>query len=138
MYYTVYVSSATALLSEHELLDLLTTSRRNNRRLGITGMLLYKDGNFMQALEGPREAVERLEETIARDRRHHGMLTLLSGTADRRQFPEWAMGFRHLGGVDAAAVPGFTDFLLQPLTSSTFTEHPTRAHKLLLSFRKAM
>jgi len=50
----VYVSSATELFSDTQLENLLLRSRQNNSTLGITGMLLYKDGNFMQCLEGPK------------------------------------------------------------------------------------
>jgi len=48
----VYVSSATRPLEENELLDMLKTCQRNNARTNVTGLLLYKGGNFMQALEG--------------------------------------------------------------------------------------
>ena len=48
----VYVSAARKLFDEAELSALLTQCRANNARLGVTGVLLYADGNFMQALEG--------------------------------------------------------------------------------------
>ncbi len=59
MFFLVYVSSAVRPFSRVDLDDLLATSRANNARVGITGMLLYKDGNFMQVLEGDEEAVRR-------------------------------------------------------------------------------
>lgn len=46
----IYTSSAVELFREDELVELLKTSRDNNRRRGITGMLLYNDGNFLQVL----------------------------------------------------------------------------------------
>ena len=46
-----YVSSAVRKLDDHELLEVLRVARKNNERLGVTGMLLYHDGNFMQILE---------------------------------------------------------------------------------------
>ena len=46
----VYVSSATRPFQEAELQDLLLKARENNARLGVTGMLLYIGGNFMQLL----------------------------------------------------------------------------------------
>ena len=54
MFYTVYVSSAVDLFSDEELLKLLDVSRKNNQALDVTGMLLYKGGNFMQFLEGEK------------------------------------------------------------------------------------
>jgi hypothetical protein len=57
VYYLVYVSAAVTWFSEAELRALLTGARFRNENADITGMLLYKDGNFMQALEGSEAAV---------------------------------------------------------------------------------
>ncbi len=62
MFSLTYVSSAVRPFAEDELADLLAVSRQNNARLGITGMLLYKDGNFMQVLEGEEAEVRTLYE----------------------------------------------------------------------------
>jgi hypothetical protein len=52
MIYLVYVSSAVKPFLSSELVDLLSKSHVYNTEVGITGMLLYKDGNFMQTIEG--------------------------------------------------------------------------------------
>ena len=57
IFYLVYVSSAVRLFATAELLKILGKFRRNNQLLGISGLLLYKDGNFIQALEGTEETV---------------------------------------------------------------------------------
>jgi Sensors of blue-light using FAD len=62
--------------STEELTDLLRKSRDNNAALGITGMLLYKDGNFMQVLEGDEERVRALATKVSQDRRHRGFIQL--------------------------------------------------------------
>lgn len=48
MYHLIYASSASKPFSQLELDDLLIKARQNNIRLGITGMLIYRDGNFIQ------------------------------------------------------------------------------------------
>jgi hypothetical protein len=53
----VYASSAKQLFSEEDLTALLQQSRDNNTRLGLSGLLLYKDGNFMQVLERPDDGL---------------------------------------------------------------------------------
>jgi hypothetical protein len=53
----VYASSAKQLFSEEDLTALLQQSRDNNTRLGLSGLLLYKDGNFMQVLERPDDVL---------------------------------------------------------------------------------
>ncbi|MGM0559824.1 MAG: BLUF domain-containing protein [Pseudomonadota bacterium] len=90
----LYVSSAPHLVDEDSLLEILKTSRRNNLERAITGILLYVEGNYMQVLEGPREAVLDLKETIYRDPRHHTVIEILNLPVGERIFAEWSMGFR--------------------------------------------
>lgn len=138
MFYLVYVSSAVRPFSRSDLEDLLATSRENNARAGITGMLLYKDGNFMQVLEGEEGAVRALYDKIGKDPRHRGEITLREGFAQGRQFPGWTMGFRDLQSREVRDIPGYSEFLNTPLTGREFSEDPTRAQKLLLTFKKSM
>ena len=70
MYQLVYVSTATEPFSSEELTRLLETSRKNNTADGVTGMLLYHDGNFFQVLEGDRDAVIGVFRRVERDPRH--------------------------------------------------------------------
>jgi hypothetical protein len=138
MFMLVYVSSAVELFSEQELTALLDESRKNNSKLDITGMLLYKDGNFMQFLEGPKEAVLALVEKIKLDPRHRGMIVLLHEEHANREFEQWAMGFKKLGAEAFLEVPGYSDFLDLPLTSEQFLLNPSKSLKLLLNFKKVM
>jgi hypothetical protein len=92
----VYVSSAYKPFSDVELLELLRVSRLNNERRGITGMLLYRDGNFMQVLEGPASVVDEVIAKIKRDTRHHGVILMSRRGVQERQFAEWQMAFRNM------------------------------------------
>jgi hypothetical protein len=138
MFSLVYVSSATRPFSGEDLRVLLGTCRKNNAELGITGMLLYKDGNFMQVLEGDEGAVRGLYERIAADPRHGGEITLQQGYVEGRQFPDWSMGFRDLDSPEARSDPGYSEFLNAPLTGREFSGDPTRAQKLLITFKRTM
>jgi hypothetical protein len=138
MFSLVYVSSAVTPFSPSELRDLLATCHENNVKLGISGMLLYKDGNFMQVLEGEEERVRTLYATIGLDPRHRGLLTLTQGPLAERQFPDWSMGFRDLSAPDARSVPGYSQFLNTPLTSAEFSSDPSRAKRLLTTFKQSM
>lgn len=138
LYSLVYVSSATTLYSQPELDEILAHSHRNNAAAGISGVLLYKDGNLMQVLEGEEAKVRSLYATIAADRRHKGLIVLWEGSAETRQFPGWKMAFRNLNGADAAATPGYSEFLNVSLTSAEFVGNPTVAQKLLTTFRQSM
>jgi hypothetical protein len=138
MYLVVYVSSAVELFSEEQLTDILKKSRENNSAVGVTGMLLYKDGNFMQLLEGAKEAVEETLGRIEHDPRHRHILKLLQQEAPERNFSEWSMGFKKLKRDSSPETPGYSDFLNLPLDSREFIETPSKSLKLLLSFRKVV
>lgn len=134
----VYVSSATLPFSGEDLRALLATCRKNNAGLGVTGMLLYKDGNFMQLIEGDQGAVLGLYAKIAADGRHGGEITLNKGFVEERQFPDWSMAFRDLGLPEERSSPGYSEFLNSSLTGREFSENPSRAQKLLLTFKRTM
>ena len=110
LYSLAYESQASVPFTEPDLLDLLGLSRAKNAERGVTGILLYRQGTFLQVLEGPRERVEEIYATIAADPRHHAVDTVLVEERRERRFPEWTMGFAdvegHLGDVD-----GFNDVL---------------------------
>jgi hypothetical protein len=91
----VYVSTAVARPTEAELEALLDEARGRNLEAGITGLLLYNDGNFVQAIEGPPAAIERLWQSLQRDPRHRGITVILDQEDHEREFGQWAMAFRH-------------------------------------------
>ena len=138
MWSLVYISSAVRLFSNDELKALLEQSRAKNARLAITGMLLYQDGNFMQVLEGPHEAVLGLYRTIECDPRHHGVLELIRQRIETREFAGWSMGFKNLADVNLQQMPGYSAFLNERLTSPGFQGDASRAQKLLRMFREQM
>lgn len=135
MFHLVYVSSAARPFSKTELVELLQVARANNERLGITGMLLYRDGNFMQVLEGEEPMVRDLYARIERDPRHQGSIILLEESLKRRQFGEWSMGFRDLNDREVHALPGFSQFMNKALVADNFRYDPTGCLRLLSIFR---
>ncbi|MEY2892979.1 MAG: hypothetical protein RJA98_2887 [Pseudomonadota bacterium] len=90
----VYVSTARHRLSLDEIDHLLERARVRNERVGVTGVLLYNDGNFMQYLEGPAAGMAEVYAAIQRDALHSGLIELQRDTPPHREFQEWSMGFR--------------------------------------------
>lgn len=103
----VYSSSASDTFTEAGLPDLLVQSRENNARLGLTGMLLYRDGHFLQLLEGDDDVVRDRMDVIAGDLRHRHISTLLEVNIEARQFPDWTMGYGAIAPGDIDLVPGY-------------------------------
>jgi hypothetical protein len=135
LYHIVYVSSASHLFSKQELLDLLEKAREKNYRLGITGLLLYRDGDFIQLLEGDKAAVENLYATINADPRHSQATILLEEPTDQRLFNDWSMGFRNLSDPDVQATPGFSQYMNTRLVADSFADDPSGCLELMALFR---
>ncbi len=130
----IYSSAATAPFSERELEELLQKSRLNNLAADITGMLLYKDGNFMQTLEGPAIAVQTLLGKIKSDSRHSDVTTLMEGPILERSFGNWSMGFKKITQDTPISIPGYHDSGDFSLMSSQFLQNPRRSFDLLHHF----
>ena len=122
--------------TQNELLELLTNVREKNARLGVTGLLLYDDGNFMQVLEGAKETVKALYDTITKDRRHQGYVVIDEDELPARQFSDWSMGFSNLIDPEVKAMPGFSEIMDRHLRAEEFRSDPTGCLKLLSFFRK--
>ena len=138
MYSLVYVSSATEALPPQALVALLQTARVRSADAGVTGMLLYKDGNFMQVLEGEEQSVKATYSKISEDPRHKGLMVLLAGPAPGRAFPDWSMAFRDLRSPELVGLAGFSDFLNTSLSAAEFANAPDRARRLLQTFKSSM
>ena len=105
----VYSSNATQAMSDDALRGLLEQSRASNAARDVTGMLLYRNGRFIQILEGPEQAVRETMGKIERDPRHDGLRVLIDEFIDERNFAEWTMGYEPIAMPDAQAPDGFRD-----------------------------
>ena len=72
--------------------SILTQSRQFNPTSGITGILCYGGGIFLQAIEGGRNAVSDLYGHIQKDPRHKDVVLLHYEEISERRFGGWTMG----------------------------------------------
>ncbi len=133
----VYVSASSHLMENVELEELLTVSRAHNIRLGLTGMLLYYEGAFMQVLEGSEETVRGLYARISQDPRHHLITLLLEEYLPERNFPDWSMGYHRLQADEVRELEGFTSLAAADQFLAYFQDAPQKSLKLLQSFRNS-
>jgi hypothetical protein len=131
----IYVSSSVRELNDEELLDILKVSRENNSSNDVSGLLLYKGGNFMQVLEGPDDVVVSLFEKIEQDPRHKGVSIISQERIQKRQFPAWEMAFTNLDNPAIRNEPGYSKFLHDEFTADLYRNEPKRAYIMLLTFR---
>jgi Sensors of blue-light using FAD len=110
MFSLIYTSKEQQKFAPRDLKKLLVSARIRNSETGVTGMLVYQDGTFLQVLEGKEEAVEEIFSRIERDTRH-GDIRVLSRNVSRPKRPmfgEWSMGFSDVKGT-AQILRGFID-----------------------------
>lgn len=136
MYQLIYASSSSVPFSSDELLELLKVSRSNNQKLNVTGLLLYRAGQFLQVLEGNREDVVSLYQKILLDKRHKDSRLLTEGEQAHRDFPDWSMGFRSFE-LSEESPPGFTNLLNSAPNQPMLAQHRAAARLLLGAFRTA-
>lgn len=129
-----YLSSATVPFSQAELDALLAKSRANNTRDDISGMLLYRDGDFLQVLEGPEAAVRTTFQRISRDPRHARVMLIDESDIDARSFADWSMGFRRLAKDEQPT--GFVDFFDRGFKPESVIDVRGEVYRYLKSFRE--
>jgi hypothetical protein len=120
MPYRLAYMSTSSPWTRPDLLALLRAARTKNAALGVTGVLLHRQGRFVQLLEGGSEEVQALYATIRADPRHRDVTLVWDDQGDTRWFADWWMAFRDLEE-DPVTEPALTDVLRGPADASTFS-----------------
>lgn len=132
----IYVSSASRLMSEEDLIHLLNQARSRNEEHKVTGMLLYAGGNFMQVLEGEEKDVEEIYSTILNDERNKGNIVIEKENIKNRDFPDWSMGFKNLTNHKKAAIKGYSEFLERKMGPEEIANKSNEVVELLYGFKE--
>jgi Sensors of blue-light using FAD len=105
----IYKSFEAVPFNASDLTRLLASSRLRNVEAGLTGILIYDKGTFLQALEGDPSSMQTTFARIERDARHKDITVLLrEPDASKRMFGNWSMGYAD--GLGAASIlKGFVD-----------------------------
>jgi hypothetical protein len=130
----LYISSACKPFSAEQLYELLVTAREKNKALGVTGMLIYKGGNFLQLLEGESAAVLKVFDSIQKDTRHKDITNILQRRIEERVFRDWSMGFRYMDHNEA--LPIFDDYMSDVMSRQQFRENSKFAYQFINTFNQ--
>lgn len=87
----IYASDAQEGLRYRDFMTIMAKAGETNRDRAITGLLCYGGGQFLQALEGDRLAVNGLYHHIVKDPRHSNCQLLSVEEISSRDFAEWSM-----------------------------------------------
>jgi hypothetical protein len=136
LYELIYVSLATREMSRADLTELLDQSRRKNARLNITGLLVYHQKEFMQLLEGNKDDIFSLYDTICQDERNTQNHLLWDGPIQQRSFADWSMAFLLPGGLPLEGKPAYSFFLQHGLSAQEMSPRKTMGKSFLISLRE--
>ena len=89
--------------------SILAQSRQHNPVSGITGILCYGDGIFLQCIEGGRLQVSDLFGTIQKDARHKDVALLHYEEIFERHFGGWSMGQVNLSKLNQAVLLKYSE-----------------------------
>lgn len=98
MFALVYRSRAIPGFDRRQIQKMLEKARRFNEEQGITGCLLYHQGEFLQYLEGNQVRVLQLYDKIKSDPRHTDVVLLSHGNRPERRFEQWEMAYEDFYG----------------------------------------
>jgi hypothetical protein len=87
----IYASRAAEALTPADHEQILESSRRNNAKVGVTGLLAFGAREFLQCLEGSRDAVNATYARILSDPRHQDIQLIDCRDVDQRWLGEWGM-----------------------------------------------
>jgi Sensors of blue-light using FAD len=105
----MYASRATDSVDHEALLAILRQSKAGNAQLGITGVLCFSEGIFLQVLEGGRMPVNALYNRIAADKRHRDVVLLTYEEIGERSFAGWSMGQVNLARLNPALLLKYSE-----------------------------
>ncbi len=131
----VYMSTETSPFEPAQLTDLLIKARQKNSALGISGLLVYHEGVFLQVLEGEVNAVDNLYQRIKQDDRHTKCELLLRTYIDKRSFCDWSMGYTDTKLFGSKMLQGYNDLFGETFSRDRFLANKSLARQLILAFR---
>ena len=105
----MYASRAVPAVDQEELVAILKKSKVNNPKAGVTGVLCFSEGIFMQVLEGGRAAVNQLYNRIAADPRHNDVVLLHYDEIAERRFAGWSMGQVNMARLNPALLLKYSE-----------------------------
>jgi Sensors of blue-light using FAD len=105
----LYVSRAIDPESCSTTQSILDSARKYNAANGITGVLCYGGGLYLQAIEGGRMQVNKLYSHIVCDQRHTDVVLLVYQEITERRFGGWTMGQVNLTKLNTSIVMKYSE-----------------------------
>lgn len=137
-YQLIYSSQATRAMSVEELEEILEDARAGNERRDITGVLVYVDGVFLQIIEGDRDEVLGLINSIRADSRHGTVTVFHEAEIWERTFANWRMAYLSASPAQLATWAGLPGATTLEAVLRDLAAGPERAAKVAANLLQAL
>ena len=137
-YQLMYSSRAVERMTAASLEQILDDAREGNKARGVTGVLIYADGVFMQILEGDEGVVREVMASIERDSRHDAVKVFHESSVEKRAFGSWSMAYLTPSGEEMARWAGLEGTQSIERVLAHVHADPSRVPAVLLSIVDAL
>ncbi|WP_179345822.1 BLUF domain-containing protein [Winogradskyella ursingii] len=99
MFYSViYQSKAQPDFNLKKIELMLLKAKRKNKRLKISGCIVYCNNRFIQLIQGSKADIQQLYSEIRSDNRHRQVTTLLEQSSEHKIWSDWSMALLDFSG----------------------------------------
>lgn len=130
----IYHSKAADSYTAERLNLFLSTIRKKNICLNVTGILLYHRGNVMQIIEGEYDTISALFERIKIDTRHTDVMKIIDYPITNRFYKDWSMSFKELSEKEWVKIKGYLNLEDQQIGLSNYYDKSAYIKVLIDSF----
>lgn len=130
--YLIYTSKCSRQMTELEIINILYESSSGNARVGITSVLVHKEGQFMQLIEGNRLSILHLFDKIRKDTRHFSIEEFEVSTQAQRISTDF-IAYRHK---ESPCQPKYRLFFKDNFDFKMLSAHPMTAYDFLKDLAK--
>ena len=118
--------------ADNDCAAIVRTSKAENPKHDITGVLFFTRNQFLQVIEGEEAALRQLMRNIEADARHCNVEYLVDTPAERRGFQQWNMDFFKLGPNQRFDAPTMKEL------SRSFEQHLLPHSHILVPYYKSL
>lgn len=126
IFHLVYLSHAIDGIAYSDIQSILNSSRINNEKNQVSGVLIFRDGYFLQLLEGKESDVLSTLGKVIQDRRHHHLQVIIEAVSNQRIFNSWEMNF-----LDGDTVSGVSQKMVANIMELSFSHKNSEKENIL-------
>ena len=97
MYELFITTVASRQFSSSDIKEIVKQLSVRNSQYGLTGILIYNNGEFYQILEGEEETIQKMRDEIIHDSLHGSVHVIWEGQIQDRGYTNWGLSPSMMG-----------------------------------------